>query len=258
MLLDDGAPDEEIQPSELLVQMDMAVDFTEEKFTEAMAAVAAVPSGPQGAQGIQGPQGEQGAVGPAGPAGLEWKGAWAAATTYVADDAVGYGGASYFCILGITGNVLNTNPATDTTHWALLAAQGAQGQTGATGAQGPTGPQGPAGAPQYSSYVAMLSQQGTNNPTAITLQSELGTVTLTRIGTGFYKIVFSNTINFDKAFLMIGNDVTLPRNNRVYIYKGTDGSTFFTTIETRAIQGGVEAAADGVLSKTPVEIRLYP
>ena len=112
---------------------------------------AAGPQGPEGPAGAEGPAGEtgpqgiQGAAGPVGPAGLNWQGSWVSGTSYVADDAVGYGGASYFCILATSGT---TNPSVDTTHWALLASQGAlgpQGPTGATGVAGPTGPQGPQG-----------------------------------------------------------------------------------------------------------------
>lgn len=95
--------------------------------------------GPQGPQGVEGPQGPQGALGPVGPAGLEWQGLWDKDTSYAQDDAVGYAGASWFCILAVTGTS-NDSPDNDTEHWALLAAQGAQGQTGATGAQGPQGP----------------------------------------------------------------------------------------------------------------------
>jgi hypothetical protein len=94
------------------------------------------------AVGVQGPQGIQGPLGPpgpVGPAGLNWQGAWTSGTSYVEDDAVGFGGASYFCILATNGT---TDPDVDTTHWALLASQGA---IGPQGAQGPTGPQGPAG-----------------------------------------------------------------------------------------------------------------
>jgi hypothetical protein len=87
-------------------------------------------TGPQGPQGVQGPAGP---LGPVGPAGLEWQGQWVSGTSYVADDAVGYDGASWFCILATSGT---TAPDLDTTHWALLASQGAQGPTGA---QGPSG-----------------------------------------------------------------------------------------------------------------------
>jgi hypothetical protein len=96
-----------------------------------------VGTGSQGPQGVQGPAGP---LGPVGPAGLNWQGAWVSGSAYVADDAVGDNGASYFCILGTSGT---TAPHLDATHWALLASQGAQG---IQGVQGPTGAQGIQGA----------------------------------------------------------------------------------------------------------------
>lgn len=87
---------------------------------------------PQIITGPTGPIGPQGVPGPVGPAGLEWQGAWVSGATYAIDDAVGYDGASWFCIAATSGT---TAPDADPTHWALLAAQGA------------TGPQGPQGDP---------------------------------------------------------------------------------------------------------------
>ena len=101
------------------------------------------PIGPAGPQGVQGPIGAQGIPGPVGPAGLNWQGAWSALGTYVIDDAVGYNGASWFCIDPVGPSV--TTPDLDPTNWALLAAEGAQGPQGIPGVQGPTGAQGPAG-----------------------------------------------------------------------------------------------------------------
>jgi len=95
-----------------------------------------LPAGPQGPQGVQGPAG---VPGPVGPAGLTWRGTWVSGTSYVLNDAVGYNGASYFCILATSGT---TAPNLATSNWALLASQGA---IGPQGVQGPTGPQGPAG-----------------------------------------------------------------------------------------------------------------
>ena len=99
---------------------------------------AILPPGPTGPQGVQGPAGP---LGPVGPAGLNWQGAWSALGTYVADDAVGYNGASWFCLNPVGPSAVT--PDVDTTNWALLASQGAQG---IQGVQGPTGPQGPTGA----------------------------------------------------------------------------------------------------------------
>ena len=107
------------------------------------------PAGPTGLPGATGPTGLQGTPGPVGPSGLTWKGAWSTTGTYAIDDAVGYGGASYFCINPVS--LSTTTPNNDPTKWALLASQGATGPqgaagpTGATGLTGATGPQGPIG-----------------------------------------------------------------------------------------------------------------
>jgi hypothetical protein len=98
--------------------------------------VATLPPGPAGAQGVQGPAG---VPGPVGPAGLTWRSTWVSGTSYILNDAVGYAGASYYCILATSGT---TTPNLATSNWALLASQGA---IGPQGVQGPTGPQGPSG-----------------------------------------------------------------------------------------------------------------
>jgi hypothetical protein len=110
------------------------------------------PQGPQGiagvtgAQGVQGVQGIQGSVGPIGPAGLNWQGAYSPTGTYVLNDAVGFGGASYYNILACSS--CTGDPSLNTTNWALLAnigATGPQGPAGIQGIQGLTGTQGPQG-----------------------------------------------------------------------------------------------------------------
>ena len=117
-----------------------------------------VPTGPAGPQGVAGPAG---VPGPVGPAGLNWQGAWVSGTAYVLDDAVGYAGASYFCINATSGT---TAPNLDTTNWALLASQGA---IGPQGPQGPTGAQGPSGNPiawlEYNVTYKSVWNNGFNN-----------------------------------------------------------------------------------------------
>jgi hypothetical protein len=105
--------------------------ITVEDFTAQVASVI-----PAGAQGPQGPQGDPG---PVGPAGLNWQGSWVSGNSYVVDDAVGYAGASWFCINNTSGT---TAPNADSTNWALLASQGATGPQGPQGIQGPQGPSG--------------------------------------------------------------------------------------------------------------------
>lgn len=143
---------------------------------------ATVGVGSEGPQGVQGPAGPPG---PVGPAGLEWQGAWDTDSSYALDDAVGFNGASWFCIAEVTGTG-NPNPEVDTTSWALLAAQGAQGQQGI---QGPTGPQGPSGAAVYKSYVAIVLFNSSGDPLVTTVYSDIQDgVDITTTGTGVYQI----------------------------------------------------------------------
>jgi hypothetical protein len=133
------------------------------------------PAGSQGIQGVQGSTGPQGVPGPVGPAGLNWQGSWVSGTSYVEDDAVGYSGASYFCILDTSGT---TNPAADTTHWALLAAEGLQGPAGATGSAGATGPagaQGPQGIQGIQGIAGPWGSISGNILTQIDLQNQFAT-----------------------------------------------------------------------------------
>lgn len=165
--------------------------FTLEDITDA------VGTGSQGPQGVQGPAGPPG---PVGPTGLEWQGAWDTDSSYAEDDAVGFNGASWFCISDVTGTG-NSNPEEDTTHWALLAAQGAQG---IQGIQGPTGPQGPSASSNYTSYKAFITQSGTSNPVINTtsINTTGKTFTITRVGTGQYEITpNTNFSNFKKVFV---------------------------------------------------------
>jgi hypothetical protein len=127
------------------------------------AAGSAGAMGVAGPQGIQGLQGFQGAAGAVGPAGLNWQGGWSALGVYVVDDAVGYGGASWFCISNI--GPVPTTPDLDPTNWALLASQGAVGQQGAQGPQGLQGIQGPSGA---AAAQGIQGVQGLTGPTGAT------------------------------------------------------------------------------------------
>jgi hypothetical protein len=114
--------------------------------------------GPYAPAGPQGPIGPQGVPGPVGPAGLVWQGLWSASLGYSENDAVSFGGASYFCYNPAGVGPSAINPATDTANWALLAAEGATG---------PQGPQGPAGGTSkvFSSTAIGTTVTGTTAPT---------------------------------------------------------------------------------------------
>ena len=139
-------------------------------------AGATGPQGPSGDGGATGPIGDKGDAGPVAPAGLVWKGQWASGTPYILNDTVGYNGASYFCILAISGIL---SPPSDPTHWALLAAQGATGPqgaigaTGAPGSLGPVGPAGPQGVPGTAGGLSSLN--GLTNSTQLFAVGTAGT-----------------------------------------------------------------------------------
>jgi len=150
-----------------------------------------------GPVGAQGPQGAQGVAGPVGPAGLNWQGAWDTSAVYALDDAVGYAGASWFCINPTGPNVLSPN--LDPLNWALLASQGSPGPQGAQGIQGPSGSSSYAftqvnNSPQYSypsaaPHVADFITIPANTFNATT-KAVLGlTASVNKIGTnGLFKI----------------------------------------------------------------------
>lgn len=126
-----------VTPSNVGENIKGVVDYIDQE----IAAIELTP-GPTGGTGAQGPTGPAGVAGPVGPAGLTWQGAWVSGTSYVVDDAVGYNGASWFCVNPTSGT---TSPNLDPINWALLAAQGSPGPQGAQGIQGIQGEPGPAG-----------------------------------------------------------------------------------------------------------------
>jgi hypothetical protein len=129
--------------------------------------ITALPVGPQGPQGVAGPAGPTGPQGPVGPAALTWQGAWTSGTSYVLNNAVGYNGASYFCISPTSGT---TPPNLATANWALLASQGAigpvgpAGPTGSSGPQGAVGPAGPQGIQGVAGPIGATGPQGPAGP----------------------------------------------------------------------------------------------
>lgn len=229
------------------------IDRKSEYFTIADIAEEIGP-GPAGPQGVQGPAGPQGALGPVGPAGLEWRGAWVSGTSYVADDAVGYGGASYFCISATSGT---TTPNLDTTKWALLAAQGAQGQTGATGAQGPQGPQGPAGPSgtnAYKSYIAQIIPDSSSAITTNVLENTLGTTVALSWVSGKLRVTLGSSIMTTTNFYL--NTSSYFGGSNYYITTPTPVSLSAIDIDSYKVNG-TPAQGWAFGSRIYFEIRIY-
>ena len=124
------------EPGKTLIPIGVKTNTRDDKY--AAGVISAEDFIAQIGTGAQGPIGPQGVPGPVGPAGLNWQGAWSALGTYVIDDAVGYGGASWFCIDPVGPSA--TTPDLDPTNWALLASQGSPGTAGPQGIQGVPGP----------------------------------------------------------------------------------------------------------------------
>ncbi len=135
--------------------------YTISDFASTIGTATQGPAGPAGQTGATGATGQTGPMGPVGPAGLNWQGAWVSGADYLEDDAVGYDGASWFCIADIPDGTVAPN--LDTTHWALLASQGAvgpqgpAGSDGLPGASGTNGIQGPIGLDWQGTWVTGTS-----------------------------------------------------------------------------------------------------
>ena len=202
--------------------------------------------------GAQGPVGPQGVPGPVGPAGLNWQGAWVSGASYVADDAVGYGGASYFCINATSGT---TTPDLDFTNWALLASQGATGPQGPQGIQGPQGPPGAGGGgsvPNGTSAYQTLFWVGTQWSPSSGLTNNGGRIGINTVNTGggALRVVQSNfsqpwagvqvqtTLNtfvqndLETPFTSFANGINTPSPG----FPIFDSSIYFNTFQDRVMK----------------------
>jgi hypothetical protein len=175
--------------------------------------------------GAQGPVGPQGVPGPVGPAGLNWQGAWSALGTYVADDAVGFGGASWFCINPVGPSA--TDPASDPVNWALLASQGATGPQGPQGIQGPQGPPGAAGVgsvPNGTSFYQTLFWSGTQWSPSSGLTNNGGRIGINSVNTSGQALrITQTTLSQPDAGIRIQSTVT---NSSVYNDMSTPVTSF--------------------------------
>lgn len=232
---------------------DVFRDANNNKFASYQALVDYLADAVLGSVIGQGPQGPQGVPGPVGPAGLTWRGTWLSGGAYVKDDAVGFNGASYFCILATSGT---TAPNLATANWALLASQGAQGPQGAQGVQGPQGIQGVQGTSgsvtlPYKKYVALLSQSGTNAPVVTTLLENTlpGTIVWTRTSAGLYYGTLTGAFTNLKTWCMI-----------CPISVGATWSLYPTDtnqVQLRTWDDASAVGVDGYLNETSIEIRVY-
>ncbi|MEK6614621.1 MAG: hypothetical protein AABZ32_00690 [Bacteroidota bacterium] len=102
-------------------------------------------------------------------------------------------------------------------------------------------------------YVALLTQIGTNAPTAIVLENTIGNIVWARAGTGQYTATLTGAFTINKTYAVIyNNDFSAVNVNNLkvnLVVAGADGLNLYTVFSG--------ALADGRLSNNPIEIRVY-
>lgn len=102
----------------------------------------------------------------------------------------------------------------------------------------------------YKVYTALLSQTGTNAPTATVLENTLGgTVFWSREAAGFYNATLAGVFTLNKTTVLI------TQGNGQAIYSGYgDASTNYVNLLGSSFSG---MQIDNLLDRTTVEIRVY-
>lgn len=113
----------------------------------------------------------------------------------------------------------------------------------------------------YKVYTALLSQSGTDAPTAVVLENTLGTVVLTRSEIiGNYDLTLTGAFAGEKTFVISSstNEGAGGNSNeiRVNAFKNGDNIIRVATLEMN-FNEGTYTSADSLLFNTPIEIRVY-
>jgi hypothetical protein len=115
-----------------------------------------------------------------------------------------------------------------------------------------------AGGASYKVYTALITQDGTGDPTAIVLENTLGfTPTFGRTTNGTYNVINpTGNFNYLKTFTTIGGAIRQgagPYDHSFNTIQGMTGDAntipFYSTYN--------DTATDGILTNTPFEIRIY-
>jgi hypothetical protein len=110
------------------------------------------------------------------------------------------------------------------------------------------------GTAAYKVYTALLTQTGTNAPTATVLENTLGgTVVWTRSGVGAYIGTLSNAFTSEKTAVFCTKDTGSPTGTGGVMMRGYSSSTSNVLITVVTSSGGI----DGQIANSSVEIRVY-
>jgi hypothetical protein len=99
----------------------------------------------------------------------------------------------------------------------------------------------------YKSYTALLTQSGTSAPVATVLENTVGTITITRSGTGEYTITSSGLFTLNKTTF----DITPIQG---FIKQSALSNINTIVFETRSTSN---VASDELLVSKKLEIRVY-
>ena len=106
----------------------------------------------------------------------------------------------------------------------------------------------------YKVYTALLTQSGTDAPTAIVLENTIGEISFTYENPGFYVCISDNLFILEKTWGIADavNDSANGVYNPVLIDRsiGADDMIYIKVI-------GGDNNGDGLLNYTPIEIRVY-
>lgn len=108
-------------------------------------------------------------------------------------------------------------------------------------------------------YVALLTQTGTSAPTATVLRNEIGNIAWTRTNTGLYTATLTGAFVVNKTVAFCGgigtSALAVPKIVKI---ARIDANTMRVTTGYFGDTTTDPGAEDGLLSATPVEIRVYP
>lgn len=103
----------------------------------------------------------------------------------------------------------------------------------------------------YKVYVALLNQAGTDDPTAIVLENNLGgTVVWDRFAEGYYRATLNGAFTENKTFAFTHTNAS-DGETQFQMIGGTENLQYLQTFDE------TNNLADELLSNTPVEIRVY-
>jgi len=105
----------------------------------------------------------------------------------------------------------------------------------------------------YTAYSVLISQDTTNDPTAVSLQNNTGaTMTWTRTGVGVYRCTASSAVFTNLKTQVFVNVGTAPNGPGSFVEWNANPT--YVEINTYDITG---AAGDSLLDKGSLEIRIY-